>query len=311
MKYLLSLLSTVSAYSRNQSVSEYGIAFTYNTHLLDWDIDVPDSGTAVLNGYFYVQGTNKVMNPGYNETEGEEPIYEHPKWTNENSLRICMSFFSDQSLVREYIRWSLEYRPPKFFASFWPQMLPLGADAHEEHVNSFCALSGDDVEGIPPEDQIQDLDDDDDADVDEGADAAAEDGGRRMLLTDEEALAEEQRLEAYEAGMNAGSAPLPVDFNGYSTTLMAVDIPNQIANVSFQRPFVLESDYNMQINVTQTYKVFLNWGVFENTTDTNTTYIFGASKQSDAQVIILLDPTYAQRVVAGITMAVSLICLFY
>ena len=260
------------------------------------------------------------MNPGYNETEGEEPIYEHPKWTNENSLRICMSFFSDQSLVREYIRWSLEYRPPKFFASFWPQMLPLGADAHDEHVNSFCALSGDDVEGIPPEDQIQDPDADaDDDDADEGADASAEDGtedgaedgGRRMLLTDEEALAEEQRLEAYEAGMDAGSAPLPVDFNGYSTTLMEVSIADMVANVSFQRPFVLESDYNMQIDVTQTYKVFLNWGVFENTTDTNTTYIFGASKQSDAQVIILLDPTYAQRVVASVTMAVSLICLFY
>jgi len=78
--------------------------------------------------------------------------------------------------------------------------------------------------------------------------------------------------------MDAGSAPLPVDFNGYSTTLMDVSITDMVANVSFQRPFVLESDYNMQINVTQTYKVFLNWGVFENTTDTNTTYIFGASK---------------------------------
>jgi len=79
-------------------------------------------------------------------------------------------------------------------------MLPLGADAHDEHVNSFCALSGDDVEGIPPEDQIQDPDADaDDDDADEGADVSAEDGtedgaedgGRRMLLTDEEALAEE------------------------------------------------------------------------------------------------------------------------
>ena len=95
-----------------------------------------------------------MLNPGYNETEGEEPIYDHPEWTKENSLRICMSFFSDQTLVREYIRWSLEYRPPKYFASFWPQMLKKGADAHEEHVNSFCALSADDVEGIPEEDQV-------------------------------------------------------------------------------------------------------------------------------------------------------------
>ena len=78
MKYLLSLLSAVAAYSRNQSVSEKGIVFTYNTHLLDWDIDVVDSGTAVLNGYFYVMGSNEITNPGYNETDGEEPIYEHP-----------------------------------------------------------------------------------------------------------------------------------------------------------------------------------------------------------------------------------------
>lgn len=81
MKFL-SLLSLAHGYSRNQSVSEYGISLTYNTHLLDWDIDVPDSGTAVLNGYFYVKGTNEILNPDYDEESGEEPIRKHPEWTN-------------------------------------------------------------------------------------------------------------------------------------------------------------------------------------------------------------------------------------
>ena len=89
------LINGISGYSRNQSISEYGIALTYNTHLNDWDIDTPDSGTAVFNGYFFVQGTNDITNEGYDEEAGEEEIRVHPKWTTENSLRVCMSFFAE------------------------------------------------------------------------------------------------------------------------------------------------------------------------------------------------------------------------
>ena len=78
--------------------------------------------------------------------------------------------------------------------------------------------------------------------------------------------------------MSAESAELPPGFNGYNTTGMFVDTDELVANISFTRPFTLESDFNMQIYIAQTYKVFLNWGVFQNTTDTSTEYIFGASK---------------------------------
>ena len=147
--YFALLINSISGYSRNQSVSEWGIAMTYNTHLLDWDIDTPDSGTAVFNGYFYIKGTNDITNEGYNETLGEEEIRVHPKWTKENSLRVCLSFFSEETLIREYIRWSLEYKAPKFFASFWPQMKELGTDAHEEDIRAFCAESRENLEELP------------------------------------------------------------------------------------------------------------------------------------------------------------------
>ena len=90
------LIIQVSCYSRNQTISEWGFSFTYNTHLVDWEIDVPDSGSPVLNGYIYILGTNAITNEGYNETLGEEPIRVHPEWTKENSLRVCLSWFSDE-----------------------------------------------------------------------------------------------------------------------------------------------------------------------------------------------------------------------
>ena len=68
-------------------------------------------------------------------------------------------------------------------------------------------------------------------------------------MTDEEALAEEERLDAFVSDLDATAAPLPVDFNGYSTTYMNITLNDLVANVSFQRPMVLESDYNMNIDI--------------------------------------------------------------
>ena len=97
MKFILvsALISQVFCYSRNQTVSEWGISLTYNTHLVDWEIDIEDSGKPVLNGYFYILGSNGITNEGYDEEAGEEPIRVHPEWTKENSLRVCLSWFSD------------------------------------------------------------------------------------------------------------------------------------------------------------------------------------------------------------------------
>ena len=89
------LISKALCYSRNQSVSEFGMSFTYNTHLEDWDIDVPDSGVPMLMGYITVLGDDQILNEGFNETLGEEEERVHPKWTTENSLRVCLSFFAD------------------------------------------------------------------------------------------------------------------------------------------------------------------------------------------------------------------------
>jgi hypothetical protein len=189
---------------------------------------------------------------------------------------------------REYIRWSLEYKAPAYLASFWPQMAMMSeTDLYADDIRAFCAVSRDDL--MEPE-------------------APAE---RRMLLTDEEALAEEKANEAKAEGEAAESAELPPEFNGYLTTVQAADMELLVANVSFTRAFALESDYNMAIDITNEYKLFLNWGVFENTTDTDTTYIFGSSKDSDAQLLLLLAPTSAVKcLMASLNVATILYLLF-
>ena len=95
MKYSVSIFislffQTILAYSRNQSISEWGIALKYNTHILDYNPDDPTAGTPVLNGYLFVLGTNDTTNPDYDASAGEEEIRVHPEWTTTNSLRVCM-----------------------------------------------------------------------------------------------------------------------------------------------------------------------------------------------------------------------------
>lgn len=164
-------------------------------------------------------------------------------------------------------------------------------DLYADDIQSFCAASR--VNLTEPE--VEELPDED---------------ARRMLLTDEEAIAEEKRLEKFEQGMGAESAELPPEFNGFVTTSQFVDSELLIANVSFTRAFDLESDFNMAIDITNSYKVFLNWGIFENTTDTNTTYIYGSSKASDAQLIYLLEPTMAKWAMGTVSLANLLYFMF-
>ena len=82
---LLSLAITfgsVSAISRNQSFSEYGIIFDFNTILLEYDIKTK-TGTPVFQGEFFIQGTNDTVENG----DSLERVMPH--WTKENVLRIC------------------------------------------------------------------------------------------------------------------------------------------------------------------------------------------------------------------------------
>jgi len=104
--------------TRNQTFSEYGLIFKFNTMLLDYDVKTK-TGTPLLQGEFFIQGTNDTM--PYNETHYQRKM---PRWTKDNVLRICFQFYdSDEGYEsREMIRWILSYEPPQDFALFTPQM---------------------------------------------------------------------------------------------------------------------------------------------------------------------------------------------
>jgi hypothetical protein len=82
---LLSLaisFGSVNAVSRNQSFSEYGIIFDFNTILLDYDIKTK-TGSPMFQGEFFIQGTNDTVQNG----DTLERIM--PRWTKDNVLRVC------------------------------------------------------------------------------------------------------------------------------------------------------------------------------------------------------------------------------
>ena len=74
----------VNGASRNKTFSVRGMSFTYNSHLIDWDIDTPGSGIPVLQGYIYLLGSN--------ETDPKTEEYLWPKWTVNNTIRTCLQF---------------------------------------------------------------------------------------------------------------------------------------------------------------------------------------------------------------------------
>ena len=77
---------------------------------------------------------------------------------------------------REYIRWILEFKPPKFLPGFTPQQPKLSnSSQYAEDIISFCAASRDDLDEPEPEEDDKDE--------------------KRMLETDEEAIANEEALE--------------------------------------------------------------------------------------------------------------------
>ena len=104
--------------------------------------------------------------------------------------------------------------------------------------------------------------------------------------------------------MAADAAPLPPDFGGYTTLYQNVSTEELNATISFSRPFALESEFNMAVNIENTYSVLLNWGVFENTSDTNRTYIFGSAAEKDAQKLLLLTPKSASKLTATTLLAI-------
>ena len=89
------MVTTVNAYSLNQTISEKGVALQYNSHLDGYDQDVEGSGTPVIWGFIYMKNPNET----YNGTNGtKESDYIHPKWTKSNTLRVCLQFWDDSIL---------------------------------------------------------------------------------------------------------------------------------------------------------------------------------------------------------------------
>jgi hypothetical protein len=111
--------------------------------------------------------------------------------------------------------------------------------------------------------------------------------------------------------MAADSAPLPPDFGGYTTLYQNVSTEEMNATISFSRPFALESEFNMAVSMENTYSVLLTWGVFDNTTDTNTTYIFGSKTEKDAQKLLLLTPTAATKTLTTIPLLLAMLYSLY
>jgi hypothetical protein len=109
-------INYVTGITRNQTFSEYGLIFRFNTLLLDYDLKTK-TGTPLLQGEFYIQGTNDTK--PYNETHIQRKM---PRWTKDNTLRVCFQFYDSESGYesREMIRWVLSYEPPQDFALFTP-----------------------------------------------------------------------------------------------------------------------------------------------------------------------------------------------
>ena len=55
------------------------------------------------------------------------------------------------------------------------------------------------------------------------------------------------------------------------------------ANISFTRPMEAESTDCMTLDHTKTYVAYLNWGIFENATDTDTKFMWGSKDKTDFQ----------------------------
>lgn len=71
-----------------------------------------------------------------------------------------------------------------------------------------------------------------------------------------------------------------------------------MGNISFTRPFdIAEPDLSMNLDFTKRYYAYLNWGIFKNGTDTNTTnhIIYGSIDEDDYQLFEILEPTKALK----------------
>ena len=57
------------------------------------------------------------------------------------------------------------------------------------------------------------------------------------------------------------------------------------------------------------YRIYLNWGVFQNDSDTNTANIFGSMNKQEASNFTFYTPTMAVKLAAGAAVSVTLASL--
>ena len=120
---------SIQAASRNQTISEPYIAFTWNSHLLNYTHGDPDeTGVKALNGWFFI--------------EGDRSTDVMPDWEGK-ILRICMQFKNvrAQNDAWESYRWVLNYTYPSNYTNFTMQMIP---PAPLESYTHWCSLRHDD-----------------------------------------------------------------------------------------------------------------------------------------------------------------------
>mmetsp|Transcript_11521 Transcript_11521/g.17368 ORF Transcript_11521/g.17368 Transcript_11521/m.17368 type:complete len:84 (+) Transcript_11521:15-266(+) len=75
------LAALAGAASFNETISEYGMALTYNSHLFEWEDGNDTSGNPAIQGYIYVLGDNAT---------DDNNTYIMPRWRTDNRLRICL-----------------------------------------------------------------------------------------------------------------------------------------------------------------------------------------------------------------------------
>ena len=149
--------------------------------------------------------------------------------------------------------------------------------------------------------------------VDVDADADADTTSRRdlALKTTEEALVDE---DIEEQLIEAEANPLRViTDNGavpdWTIEEASIDQDLGTAELIFKRPFNATVDGINFDWENPYYRVYLNWGVFDNETDNSTEKVFGAKSEIDASNFTFYVPTQAHKVVAGAAVLVSLVSL--
>lgn len=144
------------------------------------------------------------------------------------------------------------------------------------------------------------------------AEDSADTTSRNLALkTTEEALVDE---DIEEQLIEAEANPLRVIVdNGvvpdWTIESASIDQDLGTAELTFKRPFNATVDGISFDQENPYYRVYLNWGVFDNETDNSTEKVFGAKSEVDASNFTFYAATQAQKVFASVAVLSTLVSL--